>query len=196
MKSLDRRFGAWLATALRPPLLVIGFVAGRLYKLIFSRNDEKLAREHAEELSTDVHNCLPFLFREMNGRILPNELTEFPSPFDYAVVTIEVSDVLLRFTRGRDHLAVQVAPKFFPNNWHELSTILSALEIPGTQRGSISGLQQAGKLLLVHMREISHAFSEDQYPHLLAQLRDIYARDRVVTQQHETEINRRLYPDR
>jgi hypothetical protein len=46
------------------------------------------------------------------------------------------------------------------------------------------------------MSEIARAFSEEQYPHLLAQLQDIYARDRVVTKQLETEINRRLYPER
>src|SRR5579872_7013849 len=134
---MDRRFGVWLAAALRPPLLVLRWAAGVIYKLLFSRADEKLAKKHEEKLAADIESCLPFLFREMGGRIVPNEGVEFPPPFDYAVVTVDISQIRLRFTSGRDELTVQVAPKFAPNNWHELSTILSTLEISGTQRGSI-----------------------------------------------------------
>jgi hypothetical protein len=193
---MDRRFGVWLAAALKPPMLVLHWVAGGIYKFLFSRADEKLARKREEEFAADIESCLPFLFGEMGGRIVPNEGVEFPPPFDYAVITIDASELRLRFTRGRDHLAVQIAPKVSPNSWHELSTILSTLEISGIQRGSISGLQQAGNLLLLHMTELAHAFSEGQYPNLRVRLQEVYARDRVVTQQHETEINRRLYPDR
>jgi len=191
---MDRRFGAWLATALRPPLVAVAWVGGRLYRLLFSRYDEKLAKEHEEKLAADIQNVLPFLFDEMGGRIVPNEGVEFPPPFDYAVVTVDISPVRLRFTRGRDHLTVQVGPKVSPSNWHELSTALSVLGVHGVQRGSISGLEQAGRLLRLYRSELTDAFSEDQYPRLRAQLEEIYERDRIVTKQLETEINRRLYP--
>jgi hypothetical protein len=136
---------------------------------------------------------MPFLFSEMEGRIVPSEGGEFPPPFDYAVVTVDISQIRVRFTTGRDHLAVQIAPKFSPNSWHELSTVLSVLEVHGIQRGSISGLGHAGRLLQSHLAEIRDAFAEDRYPHLSAQLQEIYERDRIVTKQLETEINRRLY---
>jgi hypothetical protein len=191
---MDRRFGAWLAAALKPPLLVLRWAAGGIYTLLFSRADEKLAKKHEEKLAADIESCLPFLFGEMGGRIVPNEDVEFPPPFDYAVITIDTSQLRLRFTSGRDHLAVQIAPKFSQNSWHELSTILSVLEVPGTRRGSISELARAGRLLHLHMSEITDAFAEDRYPHLRTQLHEIYERDRIVTKQLETEINRRLYP--
>jgi hypothetical protein len=175
---------------------VLHWVAGGIYKLLFSRADEKLAKKREEELAADIQRCLPFLFGEMGGRIVRNEGVEFPPPFDYAVITIDASELRLRFTRGRDHLAVQIAPKVSPNSWHELSTILSVLEVPGIQRGSISGLAEAGRLLHLYMREMTDAFSEGRYSHLRAQLQEIYERDRIVTKQLETEINRRLYPQR
>jgi hypothetical protein len=178
---------------LRPPVLLIGFIARPLYRLLFSRSDKKMAKEQEERLANDIQSYLPFLFSEMEGRIVPNEGVEFPLPFDYAIVTMDLPYVLLRFTRGRDHLAVQVAPKFSPNGWHELTTILSVLDVPGVKRGSISNLSQAGSLLRSNMKEIVRVFADDQYPLLKTQLREIYARDRVATKQLETELNRRLY---
>jgi len=191
---MERRFGVWLSAALKPPILVLHWVAGGIYKLLFSRADEKLAKKGEEELAADIQRCLPFLFCEMGGRVIPNEGVEFPPPFDYAVITIDASELRLRFTRGREHLAVQVAPKVSPNSWHELSTILTVLEVSGVRRGSISGLAQVGKLLQLHIKEITDAVTEDQYPHLRAQLQQEYDRDRIVTKQLETEVNRRLYP--
>jgi hypothetical protein len=191
---MRRRFGVWLAAALKPPLLVLGWVAGGIYKVLFSRTDEELAKKHEEKLAADIQNVLPFLFDEMGGRIVPNEGVEFPPPFDYAVITVDTPHIRLRFTSGRDHLAVQIAPKFSPNRWHELSTVLSVLEVHGLQRGSISGLAQAGRVLHRHVSEITDAFTEERYSDLRAQLQEIYERDRIVTNQLETEINRRLYP--
>jgi hypothetical protein len=178
---------------LRPPLLVVGYVASRLYRLLFSRYDERLARKHEEALAGDVRRSVPFLFTEMSGRIVSSDDIEFPPPFDYAVITVETSSLRVRFTRGREHLAVQLAPKLSPNSWHELSTMLGVLEIPGVQRGSISDLAQVDRLLRVHVREITHAFADDKYPALRAQLQEIYARDHIVAKQLETEINRKLY---
>lgn len=129
----------------------------------------------------------------MDGRIVPNQGVEFPPPFDYGIVTLDVSKVLLRFTSGREHLAVQVAPKSFPNNFHEVSTVLTTLGVPGVERGSVSCLSDASRVLRQHMGEIQRAFTPEEYPGLKARLHEVYARDRVVVKQLETELNRRLY---
>ena len=189
----DRRFSTWLATILRPPFLLVGLIAKPLYRLLFSRSDESLARKAEHELAADVHTYLPFLFNEMDGRVIPNQGIEFPPPFDYAIVTMDVSQILLRFTRGRDHLAVQVAPKSSPNNFHEVSTVLTTLGVPGIQRGSISCLPDANRVLRQNMEVIAPAFTPEQYPQLKTQLDEVYARDRVVVKQLETELNRGLY---
>jgi len=190
---MRRRFADWFTAIIRPPFVAAGLVARPLYRLLFLRSDERLAREAEQELAADVHTYLPFLFSELNGRIVPNQGVEFPPPFDYAVVTMDVSQVLLRFTRGRDHLAVQVAPKSYPDNFHEVSTVLTTLAVPGIQRGSVSCVSDAGRVLRQHMEEIERAFTSEEYPRLSAQLQEVYARDRVAVKQLETELNRRLY---
>ncbi len=43
------------------------------------------------------------------------------------------------------------------------------------------------------MKELITAFSAERYPQIKVELLEIYARDRVLTKQWETEINRRLY---
>lgn len=182
-----------MTAILRPPFLLVGLVAKPVYRLLFSRSDARLAREAEQQLAGDVHTYLPFLFNEMDGRIVPNQGVDFLPPFDYAIVTMDVSQVLLRFTRGRDHLVVQVAPKSYPNNFHEVSTVLTTLAVPGIQRGSVSCLLDAGRVLRQHMGEIQCALTPEEYPRFRAQLQEVYARDRVVVKQLETELNRRLY---
>ena len=190
---MDRRFSSWLAAILRPPFLLVGLIVRPLYRLLFSRRDENLAREAEQELAADVRTYLPFLFNEMDGRVIPNQGVEFPPPFDYAIVTMDVSQILLRFTRGRDHFAVQVAPQSSPNNFHEVSTVLTTLGVPGIQRGSVSCLSDANRVIRQNMEVIKPAFTAEQYPQLRAQLDEVYARDRVAVKQLETEVNRRLY---
>lgn len=190
---MDMKIGRLLATVLKPPLTAIGLVVGGLYNVLFSGYDKRLAMRHEEQLAEVVQNHLTFLFTEMGGHIVPNEDVEFPPPFDYAIITVETRDVRLRFTRGREQLIVQIAPKSLPNSWHELSTVLTVISTPGVQRGSISGFNDAGRVLRLHMNEIKQALGEERYPRLRSQLQEIYERDRIATKQLETEINRRLY---
>lgn len=185
--------GEFVTLLLRPPAIIIGFVGRPLYRLLFSRSDERHAKLNEEKLGSDIQAQIPFLFSEMNGRIVPNEGVEFPPPFDYAIVTVEMPHFLLKFTRGRDHLAVQAAPKSAPTRFHELTTILTTLEVPGVQRGQISGLSDAARILRQHADVITHALSDDEYPRLRIQLDEVYARDRVIRKQLETELNRKLY---
>lgn len=178
---------------LRPPLVLVGSVTTWIYQLLFPHHDEKLARRHEEQLAGDIQSFVPFLFNQMRGCIVPNEGIEFPPPFDYAVITVESSGIRFRFTRGRDHFAVQAASPICPDNWYELSTVLSVLELPGVKRGSISTLSQVDSILQLFKQEIADAFSEQGFPNLKAKLCEIYVRDRTVTKQLETEINRKLY---
>lgn len=183
----------WMVTALRIPLLVVGFILRPIYGLLFSRYDKKLARRNYEVLAKDIQDDLPFVFGELAGYILPDKSQRFPRYFDYAVVTVETSVFELKFTRGRGELTVQVAPKFSPDGWHELSTILFVIDIPGVKRGSIATLRQAGDLIRQNMNAISSAMSENKYPEIKAQLVDLSMRDRIVAKQLETEINRKIY---
>jgi hypothetical protein len=189
---MGRRLNTWIVAALRPPLLIIGFVARVIYRPLFGWYDRKLAREGQEDLAEDIQTYISFVFRELEGQIVPNEGESVPPPFDYAVVTIEASPFRLKFTRGRGGLAVQLAPRFSPRGWHELSTVLNVLDVPGVKRGSIASLTQAGDLMRQHIVALTKAHTEG-YPQLKRQLMEIYERDQIIRKQIETEINRRIY---
>jgi hypothetical protein len=190
---MGRRINKWIVDAVRPPLVIISFASRPIYRLLFSRADRRQAMKNQERLAGDIQDCVPFVFHELGGQIVPSPDAHFPPPFDYATVTVEASAFRLRFTRGREELIVQVAPRFSANSWHELSTVLSALDPPGVKRGSIVSLFQVGDLLRQYVCEISKALSENEYSQLKVQLAEIYKHDRIITKQLENEINRRLY---
>ena len=56
----------------------------------------------------------------VSARIIPNEGVRFPPPFDYAVATIAVENLVLRFIRGLGEVGVFVAPASAPSDWHDL----------------------------------------------------------------------------
>ena len=56
-----------LIAILRPPLLVLGFIFGNLYKLCFGWYDKRLARQHEQRFADDIRSYLPFLFSEHDG---------------------------------------------------------------------------------------------------------------------------------
>jgi hypothetical protein len=190
---MGRGLNTWIVAALRPPLLIIRFVARGIYGPLFAWHDRKLAREGQEKLAKDIQISIPFIFNELEGQIVHDEGESFPPPFDYAVVTVEASTFRLKFTCGRGELAIQLAPRFSPNSWHELSTILNVLEVPGVKRGSIASLNQAGDLMRQFIVDLSKAFTESEYPRVKILLNEISERDRIIRKQLETEINRRIY---
>jgi len=187
------KVNAWIVGVVRPPLLFVGYVSRGISGLLFPKREEQRARERQDTLAEDIRLSMPFLFHDWDTKIIPDKGTGFPPPFDYAAVIVEFLNLRARFTRGRETLIVFLAPKFSPESWHELSTILIALDIPGVRRGSIIDLTQAGKLIGQHIDSLSKALSKAAYPQLTDKLREIRERDRTVTKQLEAEINRRIY---
>jgi hypothetical protein len=53
-----------LIATLRPPLLVLGFVFGNLYKLCFGWLDKHMARQNEQRFAEDIRTYLAFLFSE------------------------------------------------------------------------------------------------------------------------------------
>ena len=94
---------------LRPPLLVLGFVFGNLYKLCFGWLDKRMARQNEQCFAEDVRTYLAFLFSEHGAKVIPNEGVPFPPGFDGAYVTVAVGNLRLRFVRGRGDFSVRLA---------------------------------------------------------------------------------------
>ena len=192
---MSQGINSWIVAALRPPAVVLKFVLGSLYSILFRRADKRSAARDEQRLARDIQDALPSLFSEYQGRIVRSGDSRVPPPFDYATVTIALADVLIRFTRGRRELAVYVAPVFAPTDWHELSLVLGAIGgEEDIERGGFRDLWDVSRVLPSQIKGVFHIFSPGEFDTLKHRLDDeIYSRDKVAIREWQAEINRRLY---
>ncbi len=185
----------WWFSFIRGPLVFLGSILGPLYNLSFGWLDRHLSRKDEERFGNDVRSALPFLFVDGKGRIIKNQGVPFPTPFDYAFVTVEFDNILFRFSRGRGELGANVAPSFAPTDWHSLSLVLSALtEKQELQRKRFVDLESVSKALKPALKRLTESFSFDQFNELKCRLEDnVYSHERKVTREVEFEINSSLY---
>lgn len=94
-------FNKVIVSTVRPPLVALRFVVSNFYSLIFGAADRRSAIVRADQLARDIRDSLPFLFTEYGGELTPTHVQRFPPPFDYALVSVGLSDLLFRFVRGR-----------------------------------------------------------------------------------------------
>lgn len=78
-----------LIAVVRPPLLVLGFVFGNLYKLCFSWLDKSIAKQNEKRFAEDIHKYLSFIFAEHKAEIIPNVGTPFPPKGDVMAIGID-----------------------------------------------------------------------------------------------------------
>ncbi len=162
---MANRSNQWIVSLVRPPLMVLGFIAKAIYSLFFWRADKRLAQKHQEMLAASVKAELSFLFNEYDGVIIPNQGVPFPPGFDYAIVTLEVGELLFRFIRGRGDLDVQVAAKSDATDWHDVTLVISAIEEPeDMKRKSFLSLSDFAPLLRRNMSRLIDAFSALNMP--------------------------------
>jgi hypothetical protein len=141
----------------------------------------------------EVEDQFWFLFAERHARLVPNGEIGHLALLDCPIVTVAAGNVLLRFIRWRDNSQVHVAPARLPGEWHELASILNAIEPDKVRRHSIVFFQDAARLLKEHLDLLEQGLSEDRYPRLKEQLAEAHKYDQAVTRQMENEINRALY---
>ena len=134
-----------------------------------------------------------FLFAKHDARIIPNEGVRFPPPFDYAVATIAVENLVLRFIRGLGEVGVFVAPASAPSDWHDLSLVLSVIQaFHNLQRQMFRDVWHAAGVLQNHFSQLIEAFSAERFPQLRDRLeREFYAYERFTNRQWEIETNRK-----
>lgn len=148
-----------VVSVLRPPLLVLRFIFGNLYKLCFGWLDRRVARQNERRFADDIGRHLSFLFTEHKAQIIPNQGTPFPPGFDGAYVTVAVGVLRLRFVRGRGDFGVSVASEFAPQDWEDFRLVADNISewdtsqprpysysletFEGVLRPRVAGLQEA-----------------------------------------------------
>lgn len=179
----------------RPPLLLIRALASVIYPALFGRRDNRIAETRELKLATTVKKVFSFLFIDSDATIVGRDpALQFPPPFDYASICVTRSNLTFRSVRGREEEHVSLRRSDIDGRWHELSLVLDVVGAPeNVRRGSVQDFYTASRLLQSNLKSIEEALSEAHYPEFREKIDEIYARDRVVLKQHETELNRRLY---
>ena len=189
---MNRAVHRWILNYLvAPPFTLLRAILSPTYDLLFGWLDRRLARKGEQKLAQDVRDAIPYLFREHQGHIVPNQGVPFPPGFDYAFVTVAVGDILIRFCRGRGELDVRIASKGDPREWHELSLLLSLMtKEENLQRWGIVDVWQAARLLEPHLHSLERAFGGVPDKDLEHRLGEVCADDRIAIKQAEWEINK------
>jgi hypothetical protein len=190
---MGQEFNNWIVAIVRPPLLLLNFVLKKSYSLLFAWwLDKKLVNRSNRHFEDDIRRQLSFLFDDFHARVVLNE-KEPPPSFDFALITLSAKDLMFQIFRDRGAITMRVSSPRIPNDWHEVSSVLNVMDV-GVERQTFSNLHDLERIVQPHMKELRAAFSEACYPEVKLRLSDVYAYDRAVTRQWETEINRRLYP--
>ena len=147
----------------------VGHTIGKLYWVLFGWwIDAPIARKHEREFAREIREGLPFLFEKHSAEIVPNEGVRFPPPFDYALVTIAVGHLLIRFVRGRGELRIDVAARGKIQNWRDwkdLKTIRMVLDKSENSERPfrLRNLSDAERLLRIELPRLQEATSDDQW---------------------------------
>jgi hypothetical protein len=185
----------FVVAILRPPIIVLAFVLKTGYWLLLGWwLDDRLVRRENERFAQEIRKNMPVLFTQYGAKIIPND-REPPAAFDFAKVMVSVDELLFSLTRGRGSLAVHVASKLAPNEWHELSSVLSVLDMPEgvPTQAEYYRLQTVERLLQAHMGRLKEAFAEGRYAETKERLSEVYERNVRATRRLEAQINRKLY---
>jgi hypothetical protein len=154
-----------LEYVLRPPLLVLGFVMGKLYNPCFGWLDKRVARQYEQRFTEDIRRYLPSFFAEHGAEIIPNEGTPFPPSFDGAYVTVAIGNSRLRFVRGRGDFSVFVASAFAPNSWEDFRLVADGisewdLSQPGPRYYTLETFEP---ILRSRLGRLQEALSEEHF---------------------------------
>ena len=154
-----------LIGVLRPPLLLLGFIFGNLYKLCFGWLDKRVARQNEQRFADDIRSHLSFLFTEHRAQIIPNQGTPVPPSFDGAYVTVAVGTIQLRFVRGRGDFGVSVASESAPQHWEDFRLVADDVGEWDTSRPRpySYSLETFASVLRPRLAELQEALSKDRF---------------------------------
>jgi hypothetical protein len=155
-----------LRSILRPILVPVFFVIGKIYKLCFGWLDRRIARKNQDRFAQDVRTHLSFLFTDHAAQVIPNEGVRFPPAFDGAYVTVAAETLLFRFARGRGDFGVEVASKFAPTTWEDLGLVIEAagrLKGPAEHQPAYYRLESLSRILQPQFEQLKGALSEERF---------------------------------
>lgn len=161
----------WTTLLLRP-LSLLWAVVGPIVDVPFGWLDRRIARKHFDQLADEVRTALPFLFETFGAKVSRWDPEAYALVFDCAIVNVAMSGASLQFVRGRGEFGVNVSSSVDPNNWHDLTLVVSALGSGDTSsRSPLQDMWSVAALLdEQQMRRVIEAMSPEVYPLLARRL--------------------------
>jgi hypothetical protein len=193
-RSFKVRVLGFIIEVMKPILVPLFWIMGRVYDFLFAVSDLRRSIQAGQELGSEVQRELPFLFSDYEGRLSPYELKK-GLPFDYAGTRVVLPEFSLEFTRGRGEFRVHIAPSHAPKKVEELPLVLSIID-ETFQRRDFRSFADLRAALEPRMKLLQDALAPDRYSELVPHIENVHEHDRAIIRQWETEINRRLYPDK
>ena len=193
-RSFKVKVLGFVIEVMKPILVPLFWIMEKAYDFLFAASDLRMSVELQQRFETDVQRELPFLFSDYGGRLTPYELKK-ARPFDYAVARVALREFRLQFTRGRGECRAHIAPAHAPEELDDLSIVLSLID-ETFQRRDFKSLADFRPVLEPRMSLLQDAMAVDRYSELVPQIENAHEHDRAIIRQWETEINRRLYPDK
>lgn len=198
-QSLTARVVKFTLEVMAPVIVAVDWVLRKTYKVFFGRMELRMSREEEEKLGHEILTKLSFLFEEYGGRLCPYEspfkALKHPRPFDFAFVMVSLDDLSLVFFRGRGDISVQIAPKHSPSALEDLALVLNLIDERFEQR-YFRSFDEVAVALEPRIKLLREAISPEKYPELQKGLANAHAYDRAVIRQWQTEISRRLFPEK
>ena len=192
-----RQLYRWVIQILGPPVRMLAYVVGLPFSPLLAFYNKRWARRELSRLEQEIHDQISFLFSDYNAQTIPAVETKRLEAVDWPTVTMRIPGLLLKFVRWQGELQIYLTPEQTPDDWTELSMLLNVIDVPEKiDRRPDYKMSEAAGWLKSNLGRISAAFSGDQYADLKERLADVHKRDQLVARQWQTEINRRLYPDK
>lgn len=85
--------------------------------------------------------------------------------FDYVMATVALSDLLLRFVKGRDEFRVDIAPAHAPHDWHDFAEAIDLASEAKPVRSGARTYRMAHfrQLFEANFERLRHCFSPEEY---------------------------------
>jgi hypothetical protein len=147
---------------LRPIARAVGTIVSPVYDIAFGPLGERSQRKRERRFQDEIRRSLPWLFARYEAKVIPNTQS-YPRAFDYAVVTIALGNILIRFVSGRGELRADIAPAHAPTNWEEIGEAIAFVGESKQSPPRYFRLADLGQLLEQNLNRLNPAFAQGQY---------------------------------
>jgi hypothetical protein len=129
-----RRF--FVLFVIRPVLLVCEALISSVYNVLFAWwLDPWTFTGRQKRIECDIQGEYSWIFEKYDARIVPTK--RYRQVLDYAVATVAVRDLLLKFVRGRGEAHVTVAPAHAPHDSYDFGEAIAlASDTEPTRNGA------------------------------------------------------------